>query len=151
MLFRSDMFASKVDKFDLYLAIKQSKKLTTLKEVEQKVIDMYGKLPKSLQILFLKRQIELMVNSRVNYIEDVIDEDTYIDIIPGTPFLNIPGSAVKLSNHMGTKYTNLRFVTQNGKIKIRIIKKGDWFEAYAMVVRTIVGIVREEIRERNET
>lgn len=31
-----DQFASKTDKFDLYLEIKQSKKLTSLKEVEQK-------------------------------------------------------------------------------------------------------------------
>lgn len=146
-----DTFASKVDKFDLYLEIKQSKKLTTLKEVEQKVIDMYGKLPKSLQILFLKRQIELMVNSRVNYVEEVNDEDTYLDIIPGMAFLNIPGSGVRLSDRIGNTYSNLRFVIQNGKIKIRIIKKGDWFTAYATVVRTIVGIVRENIKEKNET
>lgn len=146
-----DTFASKIDKFDLYLEIKQSKKLTALREVEQKVTDMYGKLPKSLQILFLKRQVELMINSRVNYVEDVIDEDAYIDIIPGASFINITGSAVSLSNRIGNTYSNIRFVTTSGKIKIRIIKKGDWFLAYATIVRTIVAIVRDSINERNET
>ena len=146
-----DKFASKTDKFDLYLEIKQSKKLTSLKEVEQKVTDMYGKLPKPLQILFLKRQIELMINSKVNYVEDVIDGDTFIDIVPGQAFLNIPGSAVSLSNRIGTIFTNIRFMTSSGKIKVRIIKKGDWFQAYATLVRTIVAIVRDTINNRNET
>jgi transcription-repair coupling factor (superfamily II helicase) len=146
-----DQFASKTDKFDLYLEIKQSKKLTSLKEVEQKVTDMYGKLPKPLQILFLKRQIELMINSKVNYVEDVIDGDTFIDIVPGQAFLNIPGSAVSLSNRIGTIFTNIRFMTSSGKIKVRIIKKGDWFQAYATLVGTIVAIVRDTINNRNET
>jgi len=146
-----DSFASKIDKFDLYLEIKQSRKLTSLKEVEQKVMDMYGKLPNSLQILFLKRQVELMINSKVNYVEDVVDEDAYLDVIPGNAFIKINGSAVMLSNKLGNTYTNLRFVTIDGKIRIRILKKGDWFQAYATLVRTIVGIVRESISERNET
>lgn len=146
-----DSFASKIDKFDLYLEIKQSKKLTSLKDVEQKVVDMYGKLPKSLQILFLKRQVELMINSKVNYVEDVIDEDAFIDVIPGQAFINIKGSAVLLSNRLGNTFTNLRFVTIDGKIRVRIMKKGEWFQAYATLVRAIVAIVRETINERNET
>jgi len=135
----------------LYLEIKQSKKLTSLKEVEQKVMDMYGKLPKSLQILFLKRQVELMINSKVNYVEDVIDEDAFIDVIPGPAFINIKGSAVLLSNRLGSTFTNLRFVTIDGKIRVRIMKKGEWFQAYATLVRAIVAIVRETINKRNET
>lgn len=146
-----DQFASKTDKFDLYLEIKQSKKLTTLKEVEQKVADMYGKLPKPLQTLFLKRQIELMINSKVKYIEDVIDGDNYIDIIPGQAFLNIAGSALTLNNRIGTTFSNVRFIIASDKIKIRVIKKGDWFQAYAALVRTIVAIVRDTINNRNET
>jgi len=146
-----DSFASKIDKFDLYLEIKQSKKLTSLKEVEQKVMDMYGKLPKSLQILFLKRQVELMINSKVNYVEDVIDEDAFIDVIPGNAFINIKGSAVLLSDRLGSTFTNLRFVTIDGKIRVRIMKKGEWFQAYATLVRAIVAIVRETINKRNET
>ncbi len=145
-----DMFASTTDKFDLYLEIKQSKKLTTLKDTENKVHDMYGKLPKPLQILFLKRQVELMINSKVNYVENIVDEDTYLDIIPGQSFLNIQGSAVQLSNRIGDTYANIRFVTQSGKIKIRVIKKGEWFQAYATLVRTIVSIVRDAINDKHE-
>lgn len=142
-----DSWASPSEKFDLYLEIKQSKKLTTLREVEQKTIDMYGKLPASINNLFLKRQVELMVNSKVGYIEEVVDEDTFVDIVPGKAFLNIPGSMMLLNEKIGNNFTNLRFISQFGKMKIRILKKNEWFTTYAMIVRTIVSIVRSKIKE----
>lgn len=146
-----DDFASKSEKFDIYLEIKKSKRLKELKEFEQKVIDMYGKLPQSLEILFLKRQVELVANSSANFIEDIQDEDVYIDIIPGLAFLEIPGSAVMLNNEIGTKYENIRFITQDDKINLRIIKKGDWFHAYAAIVKAIVKIVREAAKAKDAT
>ncbi|OQC10994.1 MAG: Transcription-repair-coupling factor [Tenericutes bacterium ADurb.Bin087] len=146
-----DDFASKSEKFDIYLEIKKSKKMKELKDFEQKVIDMYGKLPQSLEILFLKRQVELVVNSRANFIEEIKDEDVYIDILPGSAFLDIQGSLVSLNNQIGDTYRNIRFITQDGKIKLRIIKRGDWFHAYAAIVKAIVSIVRETMRVRDET
>ena len=146
-----DDFASKSEKFDIYLEIKKSKKMKELKDFEEKVIDMYGKLPRSLEILFLKRQVELVVNSRANFIEDIKDEDVFIDIIPGRAFLDIPGSVVMLNNEIGTTYQNIRFITQDDKIKLRIIKRGDWFHAYASIVKAIVMIVRETMKNKDET
>ena len=146
-----DDFASKSEKFDIYLEIKQCKKMNDLKEFEQKIRDMYGKLPRSLEIIFLKRQVELVVNSKAKFIDEIQDEDGYIDIVPGSAFLEIPGSAVMLNEKIGTTFSNIRFISQDGKIKLRIIKKGDWFHAYATVVKTIVSIVRETMMKKDET
>lgn len=145
-----DSFASKEDKFDLYLEIKQTRTLTELDNTKARIEDIYGKLPRPIVTLFVKRQLELLVNSKSNFVDTVEDEIDYLDITPGTKFLNIPGSIVLLSNEIGNTFTNLRFVTQNGKIKLRIIKEGDWFEIYKILIHKIVGIVKES-KEKNES
>lgn len=138
-----DDYANKSEKFEIYLDISNATNVLMLRDVYKKTRDMFGPIPEALELLFRKREIELIISSRLKYIEQVKDSLTYLDIIPGTTFYEITGALKTLSDSLTTNESNIRFVTQDGKIIIRMNKINNWFNEYDLVINKIVNIVRE--------
>lgn len=139
-----DEYADKSEKFEIYLDISSAATVSSLHEVYKKTRDMFGPIPNTLELLFRKREIELIISSRDKYIEEVKDSLTFLDIIPGASFYEIKGALKLLSDSLTTNESNIRFVTQNGKIIIRMNKDNSWFKEYDIVINKIVSIVRED-------
>lgn len=53
-----------LEKITLYQRIDQIKSKTALLELKEEIVDLYGKLPKSVNLLFEKKQLEILMNEK---------------------------------------------------------------------------------------
>lgn len=53
-----------LEKITLYQRIDQIKSKTMLLELKEEIVDLYGKLPKSVNLLFEKKQLEILMNEK---------------------------------------------------------------------------------------
>lgn len=143
-------YANKPDKIQLYQEIKAARTLKELKELEIKVIDIYGKMPDQVSLFFRKKRIDIIISAKVKFIEEVDDETHYIDVMPGSSFYFVPGCVQKLSEKLISVTGQLKVFPINGKIKLRIIKKDDWFSVYDKVINAISSVVLNYVKEQNE-
>lgn len=108
--FASDDF----DKISMYQIIDQLEDMHALTQYQNEVIDQYGKLPKEVNNLFEKKQLDLLLNSyevegyreRPNQCEITFSEE-FSQEIDGVKLFEMYAS---LSKDIGLRYTNQRIV-----------------------------------------
>ena len=82
-------YASDPDKIELYQEIISASSVDSLLSLKRKVEDIYGKLPESVELVFKKRGIELLIKeSNVLKVEESIRT---VEITMGEPYINIKG------------------------------------------------------------
>ena len=136
-------YANKPDKIELYQAIKATKTLSEVKRLEEKTRDIYGKLPVPVSLLFRKRIIDIILGSRNKYVETIIDDEAFIEVIVGDIFMKVPGSGTMLFESLNQYVGGLRVSIKNNKMSLKIYKLGDWFTIFERVVLEIVRIIRQ--------
>lgn len=144
-----EYYANKPDKIELYQAIKATKTLPEVKKLEASTRDIYGKLPEPVSLLFRKRIIDLILDSKVKYIDSVHDEEAYVDITIGDVFMKIDGAGTKLFDALNHYIGSIRVLVINKKLRIKIYKLGDWFTTFERTVLEIVKIVVNTNKENN--
>lgn len=82
-------YASDPDKIELYQEIISASSNESLLALKRKVEDIYGKLPESVELVFSKRSIELLIKE--SNVLKVDDSYRYVEITLGEPYINIRG------------------------------------------------------------
>lgn len=142
-----DNYANKPDKIELYQAIKATKTLPEVKRLEARTKDIYGKLPEPVSLLFRKRIIDIILDSKAKYIDSVREEDTHINIIVGQVFMKIDGAGTELFNALNEYIGTIRVSVVDKKLWIKIYKLGDWFSIFEKTIHEVVKLVIKAKKE----
>jgi len=140
-------YANKPDKIELYQAIKATKTLAEVKRLELRTRDIYGKLPQPVNLLFRKRILDIILDSRTKYVEKIIDGETHIELLLGDVFMRVNGAGTMLFESLSQYIGGIRVLLVNKKLSLKIYKLDNWFDIFEKVILEIVKIVREAAKK----
>ncbi len=117
-----------IEKLNLYQRIYHAKTLNEMKKLEEELKDMYGKLPREVENIVLKRQYEILCTS--SFIEDVQDQGDFVSLKLSADFsLNVKGDELFALIHRLFKKPQIKYA--GGHIVILIPTIGQWL-SYAI-------------------
>ncbi|EOS60132.1 transcription-repair coupling factor [Firmicutes bacterium M10-2] len=128
------------DKLDLYQEIRAMKTLNELHDYENRIIDLFGKIPKEVKQLFKQRQLDLFVNEE--YVESMKETKTDIVVVMSEQWSKCVDGA-KLFTAMNSLSRKIRLALRNKKIEITIEKKLKYID---LLIKSI-----ELLEEANQT
>lgn len=118
-----DYVENDIEKLNLYQRIYASKTLNEIKRLSDELKDLYGKLPREVENIVLKRQYEILCTS--SFIDEVSDKGDYVSLKLTAPFSsNIKGDELFELITRLFKKPQIRYT--NGQIIILIPTIGGW-------------------------
>ena len=139
-------YVDKIDKIDLYQEIDAVKSLEELNELKEKVRDIYGRLPKSVNLLFDKRKILFIIDNDMAF-DTLIEQTDFVDLLLSKEFSNIDGIGVYLFKMLGDFLRYIKVTYRDKQIRIRLTKSEKWFEQLQTIVR-IVSDLRKNLAKQ---
>ena len=111
-------YALDSDKIQLYQEIEACNKVTSLEILHRKVRDIYGRIPKEVEKIFLKRKIDILSTS--NLIDLVYEENEIVTLHLSQEVNNIKNFALRFSSKLANviEYMKVTFVKKTFIIKI---------------------------------
>ena len=135
-----DNYAKGGDKIELYQQIQNCADLDSLVQVEGNIRDIYGPMPKNVQLLFEKQEIDILVKE--SQIENINIMQYQIELILGKKYLDIKGIGNILFEKL-MPYVNLCKINYlNGILKITLKKNNQWIENLKNILKDLIRIVR---------
>jgi len=133
-------FSIDYEKLNLYQRIEKVSTLASLTQLKDEIVDRFGKLPNQVNLLFSKKQVELMLESNKFEKFDEFEKECrltlskeYCDSLDGVKFFE---GINKISSDIKLKYFS-------GCIILSIIKKKNWLE----ILNRVVNFVEDGIYE----
>lgn len=119
-----------LDKIDLYKQIDEVKSADELATFEEKIKDIFGRLPTSVKLLLEKRRLELSLKN-VN-IEDIIDSKTSYEIVFHEDLTKVDGIGLYLFSY-ATKLApkDIDLVLRRNRIRMKFFKKNEQWLSHA--------------------
>lgn len=127
-------FASDGDKLSLYQEIKKAKTQEELQAYQERVLDLYGHIPASMQTLFEKRQLELYAQDEA--IESIEEKAKRI-IVLTTAEWSEQCDGVKLFETMTELDPSIQLRLVDSKIEISLLKNK---ESYDLLRKILIEI-----------
>lgn len=119
-------YAVNSDKIELYQELENAKSEAEVSSLAQHMRDVYGRLPKQVELLFGKKRIDLVAQSEE--FASVTESDTYIDILMSEGFSRIGGIGVGLFNVIVPFLPIVKVNFLEKKVHLRMEKKKDWLK-----------------------
>ncbi len=116
-----------LDKIDIYKKISNLKKFEELVKYKDNLNDMYGKLPKEVELLLEKRRLELYIKEDV--IDDIIEKSVEYEVVLTEKSSQINNIGVEIFDIVNKISKDMLLTYKENKIRIIISKKDDkWLE-----------------------
>lgn len=128
-------YALDSDKIQLYQEIEACNTISSLEIFHRKIRDIYGRLPKEVEKILLKRKIDILSSSK--NIESIFEEENAIVITLEKSLCLQNGFATKFSNKLANVVEHLRVVFINKRFVVRIIKSKQTLEILLYILETI--------------
>ena len=136
-----DEYMQKEDKVELYQEIENAKNLQELSGIKSKTRDIYGRIPREVQLLINKRRIDILMNNEE--FENVNEFSDSIEIVLSDKFSSKSGIGSTLFEALAP-YINKITVTYIHKVlKIRLKKQDNWMKDLETIVECIVTIYKK--------
>ena len=132
-------YANESDKIELYYQIQSASNNESLRKLKEETKDIYGKLPLEVEQLFIKRNIDLLVQECD--IRDIKENKYNIEINLGDNFINIKGIGNILFEALIPYLSNIKVSYVNHKFKIVFYKKNDWLTDFEGILKSLVHIL----------
>ena len=132
-------YANDSDKIELYQEIISCSSYEGLMEIKNKTRDIYGKLPLSVEQLFIKRNIDLMV--KFCDIREVKETKYNLEINLGDNFINIRGIGNILFEALIPYLGIIKISYVNHKFKIVMSKKQNWLNDFENILKSLVNVL----------
>ena len=137
-------FAKNDEKIEIYQKILDCNDLDKLYLLKDTLKDQFGTLPESVELLFIKREISIYLNSE--------EFDTYkeypkrIDLILSKKFSEIKGIGTTLFTGFLRLINKLKLSYHEKQIFICINKEGDWIKTLLEVLKDVSKIYKSKKR-----
>ena len=142
-----DSYANKSDKIELYQEINSASSHEQLLVVKQKTIDIYGKLPKEVELLFRKRALDIL--SKEARVRSMSESFGKIEIILADDFNQIRGIGNILFETIIPFIGYTKIVYRNKEFIITMNKRTNWMKDLESLLSSLASIYQtHEIKER---
>ena len=112
-----------------------------LANIKLRTVDMFGKLPEEVETLFLKREIDLLVETAD--VKKVDEYDRYLELELGSSYINIRGIGNILFESLIPYLSIIKLSYAKNIFKIRINKKEKWIVTLKNLLNTLNEIVNK--------
>ena len=134
-----DKYAKESNKIELYQEILSCSTLESLENIKNKTIDIYGRLPDEVEMLFDKRKIDLLIEKA--QIESISEGNRYIDIVLGENYVNIRGAGNILFEALIPFLSYIKVSYINRTFKIQLTKNKNWLNNLSKILATLLNII----------
>ena len=142
-------YASDSDKIDLYQEINTAETMEILSEIKQKTIDIYGKLPKETNLLFKKKQVDILIKESCT--KSMLETNKTIEIVLNDRFSLIRGIGNILFETMIPYLSFTKINYKNKEFNITIYKRKEWLDDLISILTSIANIYKvNKIKENPE-
>ena len=131
-------YINKGEKIDIYKEIDSAMSFEALDELNSKLKDIYGTLPKEVELLFTKRRIVLYQQEQ--WLKEVNEYKERIDLICTREFSKIDGMGYILFKELQKYITYLKVNFIKCEIHISFYKNGDWVDKYEDVNKILYNL-----------
>lgn len=119
-------YAKEGEKIELYQEILAASSTDSLAKLKIKTIDIYGRLPKEVQLLFQKRNIDLL--SQETEVYDISEKSKYVEMNIGEPYINMRGIGNIMFESFIPFISRIKVSYINHKFKIQLTKTPSWLD-----------------------
>jgi transcription-repair coupling factor (superfamily II helicase) len=135
-------YASDADKIELYQEINSSTTLDQLNIVKHKVIDIYGKLPNEVELLFKKRQIDIL--TKVASVKSLTERQNQIEIILNDDYNKIRAVGNLLFESLIPFISFTKIAYRNKEFRITMNKRANWSSDVINLLEGLSNIVNKK-------
>lgn len=132
-------YASESDKIELYQEINSACNVEQLTIVKQKIIDIYGKMPESVELLIEKRMIDILIKTA--NVKSLIERSNQVEIILNDEFTKIRGIGNLLFEALIPFISYVKIAYRNHEFRITVNKRKTWFNDIKNILLALLNIV----------
>lgn len=132
-------YANDNDKLELYQEIMAASTVESLLNSKNKIRDIYGKIPPEMELLFLKRNIQLLIRELETC--SLKEYPRIIEISLGDRFINIKGIGNILFEAMIPYLSMIKISYLNHRFKIILTKKENWINDTLNILKSLKSIL----------
>ena len=126
-------YASKSDKVELYHKLEDIKTEKELADFKRRLKDIYGRLPKEVEMVLQKKRIDLLAD--FEEFESIEEVEGRIEVLLSSAFTRINGIGTELFTALVPYLGYLRVIYVEKRLKFLLMKKDDWIDALEKVLR----------------
>ena len=119
-------YATDSDKIELYQEIMSASSSDSLAVLKRKTKDVYGTLPESVELLFVKKSVDLLLGEAG--VQSLKEQPTFIEIYLAEPYINIRGIGNILFETLIPYISKIKVSYLNHRFKIVLRKDKDWLK-----------------------
>ena len=131
-------YANEGDKIELYQEILHASSLDNLLLIKERTRDIYGRLPEEVELLFIKRNIDLLV--REAHILKLDEKPKFVEIKLGDEYINIKGIGNILFEALIPFLAFVKISYANNVFKIQLNKRKTWMSDLENILRSLLEI-----------
>ena len=131
-------YAKEGDKIELYQDILHASSLEQLSDIKEKTRDIYGRLPEEVELLFVKRSIDLLV--REANVLRLDEKPKLVEIKLGDEYINIRGIGNILFEALIPFLAFVKISYANNVFKIQLNKRKDWMLDLENILKSLLEI-----------
>lgn len=126
-------YASKSDKVELYHQLEDIKTEKELADFKRRLKDIYGRLPKEVEMVLQKKRIDLLAD--FEEFESIEEVEGRIEVLLSSAFTRINGIGTELFTALVPYLGYLRVIYVEKRLKFLLMKKDDWIDVLEKVLR----------------
>lgn len=138
-------YANKSDKIELYQEIGLAKTHKELEIVNNKIKDIYGRLPEEVSLLIAKKRIEILLSTSI--FDGIQEFPTSVDITLSKNFSSRNGIANALFDKLYPLIRKIKVTYRDRVIKIKLIKHEFFLNDLEDLLNKIIEVAEENIPE----
>ena len=131
-------YAKEGDKIELYQEILHASSLDSLQAIKEKTRDVYGRLPEEVELLFVKRNIDLL--SKDAHVLKLEEKPKLVEIKLGDEYINIRGIGNILFEALIPFLAFVKISYANNVFKIQLNKRKEWMNDLEGILRSLLEI-----------
>ena len=131
-------YAKEGDKIELYQEILHASSLDSLQAIKEKTRDVYGRLPEEVELLFIKRNIDLL--SKDAHVLKLEEKPKLVEIKLGDEYINIRGIGNILFEALIPFLAFVKISYANNVFKIQLNKRKEWMNDLEGILHSLLEI-----------
>ena len=132
-------YANDSDKIELYQEINSATNVEMLMAVKHKVVDIYGKLPKEVDLLFKKRYIDIL--SKEAFVKSLTERQTNVELVLEEEFNKIRGVGNILFETLIPFISFTKIAYRNHEFRITMNKRKTWLQDLIDLLEGLDGVI----------
>ena len=133
-------YATDSDKIELYQEIMSASSSDSLSVLKLKTKDVYGTLPHSVELLFIKKNVDLLLKEAG--VQVVKEQPTFVDVYLEEPYINIRGIGNILFETLIPYISKIKVSYLNHRFKVTLKKEKEWLSDLEAILIGLENIKR---------